>query len=210
MTPTAAGAARAALPPPPDEATDLAALPVDRDATRLALDDAEADWHARLRTGLAARLDCDERLADEALRFAYRQLLEQGIPEQATAAAAARIAFQHAARASAEQEARQDGEPDAFAQSLAFPPGEGKLLRTVTDPDGRQHKLRYLHPLVADCCELTAPRLVCELIDGEGEPQARAAAGAYADQLKQGGLLGPSGEVGQTRAASRRAGVTPA
>ena len=212
MTPTAAGAATAALPPEPTPGTDIAGLPVDRGATRLALEDLEHEWHDRLRTALAARLDCGEQLADEALRFAYRQLLEQGIPEAATAATAVRLAFQHAARATAEREADEAGDEaaDALAQSLAFPAGAGQLLATVQDPDGRQHKLRYLHPLVADCCELTPPRLVCELAKGEGREQAEAAARAYADQVEQGNLLGPPGEVGQTRAATRRVGVVPA
>jgi hypothetical protein len=162
---------------------------------------------------LADRLGCEARLAGEALWFAYRQLLEQGDPSAATPAGAVRLAFQHAARVLAERDARTAGEEtegDAFARSLGFPREGGRVLARVKAPDGRRHVMRYLHPLVADCCELEPPRLVCELIVGEGEEQARAAASAYADQLRSGKLLGRPARVGETRALSRRAGTTPA
>lgn len=212
MTRTAMAAAPAATPSNPRPAPGAGRRAADRAGTRCAVAAVERDWHDRLQQAIARRLGCRDRLADEALRFAYRQLIEQGDPAAATAAAAVRLAFQHAARVLCDRDARRAAgeEDDAFARSLEFPPGQGKVLATVTDPDGRQHKLRYLHPLVADCCELEPPRLVCELVAGEREEQAAAAAAAYADQLAAGKLLGRPAPVGETRALSRRAGTTPA
>ena len=115
-----------------------------------------------------------------------------------------------AASAAAHAATPRGREADAFEASLAFPRRGGRVLRQVVDQAGRRHRVRYLHPLVADCCELEPPRLVCELVAGEGEEQARAAAAAYADQVEQGTLQGPPGEVGRTRALSRRAKVVPA
>jgi hypothetical protein len=207
MTRTPAGAASAA--PPPDVPAGAAA---ERAAVRRALAAIERDWHERLRRALANRLGCGEQLAAEALRFAYRQL-DQCRPDAVTAAGAARLALQHAARVVGERDARRRLEAragDAFELSLEFPHGGGRVLRRVTDPGGRRHVLRYLHPLVADCCELEPPRLVCELVPGEGREQAKAAAAVYADQLRRGTLLGRPAHVGHTRALSRRAGATPA